>query len=68
MGAFGYSRDLDWKRSRYCADNACVEVADDGHDIVSVRDGKHPDGPVLSFPADNWKAFMSDVNAGHFDG
>lgn len=66
MAASGDGRSFNWKRSRYCADNACVEVAVDGDDVVLLRDGKHPDGPVLAFPATSWKAFLSGVNDGHF--
>ena len=44
----------------------CVEV---GHVITEVlmRDSKDPDGPVLHFTTDEWRAFIAGVKAGEFD-
>jgi hypothetical protein len=28
---------------------------------VAVRDSKHPDGPLLAFAADTWKAFTAQL-------
>lgn len=36
--------DLAWRRSSYCGNGACVEVAYTDNDQYVVRDGKHPDG------------------------
>ena len=58
---------MNWTRSSYCSDNACVEVAVDG-DEVWVRDSKDPDGPVLQFTADEWTAFVDGARAGEFNG
>ena len=33
---------------------------------MAVKDSKHPDGPVLLFSADQWKAFTEGVNLGEF--
>ncbi|MFF3003256.1 DUF397 domain-containing protein, partial [Kitasatospora sp. NPDC057940] len=33
---------------------------------VPVRDSKDPDGPVLAFPADAWRAFIAAVHEGEF--
>lgn len=64
-GAAG--RDLMWRRSGSCADQTCVEVAaaEDGH--ILIRDGKHPDGPVLGFTPMEWAAFLAGVKRGEFD-
>ncbi|MEV6346368.1 DUF397 domain-containing protein [Actinoplanes sp. NPDC051851] len=52
-----------WRRSSYCADNACVEVAVNG-DGIDVRDGKLPDSPILRFSRDSWADFIAAVKAG----
>ncbi|MFF0307172.1 DUF397 domain-containing protein [Streptosporangium sp. NPDC004379] len=59
---------LAWRKSSQSAqqDN-CVEVArlpGGGH---AVRDSKDPDGPVLRFGGDGWRAFLEGVRAGAFD-
>jgi hypothetical protein len=33
---------------------------------MAVRDSKHPDGPVLRFGAEEWRAFLADAKAGEF--
>ncbi|MET8281855.1 DUF397 domain-containing protein [Micromonospora sp. NPDC005174] len=37
----------------------CVEVADNLSGLVAVRDSKDPDGPVLVFEPEAWRAFVS---------
>jgi len=46
-----------WRKSSYSTTSGqdCVEVAG-----ASVRDSKNP-GPVLVFPAAEWKAFLSTL-------
>jgi len=46
-----------WRKSSYSDESGtnCVEVAES-----SVRDSKNP-GPVLVFPAAEWKAFLSTL-------
>ena len=47
-----------WRKSSCSGDSgACVEVALTSH-AVGVRDSKHPDGPVLIFPAGRWATFV----------
>lgn len=55
-----------WHRSPACADHNCVEVAGRSG-MVSVRDGKNPDGPVLLFERAEWDAFLIGAKAGAFD-
>lgn len=57
-----------WKRSSFCkADEPmCVEVFVGGNG-VAVRDSKNPAGPMLSFTADEWSAFVAGVKNGEFD-
>jgi hypothetical protein len=57
---------LSWVSSGACADGACVQVASDG-DGVFLRDGKEPDGNVLSFTRAEWTAFLNGVKTGNFD-
>ena len=53
-----------WRKSNRSGDNGgtCVEVGTAGP-AVAVRDSKHPDGPLLAFTADSWKAFTAQVKA-----
>ncbi|CDR07290.1 DUF397 domain-containing protein [Streptomyces iranensis] len=54
-----------WRRSSYSGPegNECVEVAD-LRTHIAVRDSKKADGPVLTFPADAFASFVSEVKAG----
>lgn len=52
---------------RACGPNGgnCVEFASrDG--LVGLRDSKNPDGPTLTFTADEWAAFAAGVVNGEF--
>jgi hypothetical protein len=51
-----------WRKSSYSGSNggACVEVGTAGL-AVAVRDSKDPNGPLLAFAADTWKAFAEQV-------
>ena len=60
--------DLDgatWRKSTYSNGSGgnCVEVADlpNGR---AVRDSKRPEGPILVFTKDQWRAFVQAVEAG----
>jgi uncharacterized protein DUF397 len=56
---------VKWRRSSRCSNNACVEVAKVDAAYL-VRDSKNPEGAVLSFSEDEWKAFAAGVAAGDF--
>ncbi len=64
-----------WRKSSYSGGNggACVEIAvvpgsKEGSDyVITMRDSKDPDGPVLTFTPDEWKAFTLGVQDGEFD-
>jgi Domain of unknown function (DUF397) len=53
-----------WRKSTYSNGSGgnCVEVADlpNGR---AVRDSKHPQGPILVFAADQWRAFVQGIKA-----
>ncbi len=53
----------EWRRSSFCADSACVEVAavDGG---VAMRDGKNPEAGSIWFSKPDWAAFLERVGAG----
>jgi hypothetical protein len=55
--------------SSYCAGNgSCVEVAPLAAGGRAVRDGKQgAAGPVLSFTAGEWTAFVAGIKAGEFE-
>ncbi|MFD1658571.1 DUF397 domain-containing protein [Streptomyces caeni] len=54
-----------WRRSSYSNANGgnCVEIADDLHGVVPVRDSKNPRGPVIVVPAAAWDAFVDSLKA-----
>jgi hypothetical protein len=53
-----------WHTSSHSGSNGgtCVEVGV-AAPAVAVRDSNHPDGPLLAFPADTWRAFTEQVKA-----
>ncbi|MBP2705149.1 DUF397 domain-containing protein [Microbispora sp. RL4-1S] len=57
--------DAHWRAA--CNGGACVEVAFHGG-WVGLRDGKQGDlGPVLTFTADEWDAFVRGIKDGRFE-
>jgi hypothetical protein len=57
--------NVDWRKSSFCGNSACVEVATDGGEFL-VRDSKSADSPVLKFTREEWAAFVAGVSAGEF--
>ncbi len=56
-----------WTKSSFSSsNNACVEVAADGDEIL-VRDSKHPDGGTLRFSRLEIDAFLRGAKNGEFD-
>ncbi len=57
-----------WRKASRSGGNggACVEVRR-YEGTVQVRDSKDPDGPVLTFPAAEWHAFVDALTNGEFD-
>lgn len=50
----------DWFKSKYSnANGTCVETRMTGD--VQVRDSKNPDGPILNFAPEAWRAFISKI-------
>jgi hypothetical protein len=59
--------EVEWRRSSYCANGNCVEVAFLGTDVL-VRDSKNQDGPMLRISFADWNIFLDGVRGGEFDG
>ena len=57
---------LAWRRSRFCAQGECVEIAV-REDRVLMRDSKTPYCQPLSYTKDEFSAFVRGVIAGDFD-
>lgn len=61
------SSDAQWRKSSRSSTNGnCVEVRHVA-DAVEVRDTKDRQGPILSFPAEAWRDFVTAVHSGEFD-
>jgi Domain of unknown function (DUF397) len=58
---------LEWTKSTYCADKACVEVALLNADTVGVRDGKDVGQPHLEFPRAEWMSFLDALTDGSLE-
>jgi hypothetical protein len=61
-----YSEDSGspWRKASYSAGNGeCVEVSS-RPGLVSVRDSKDPEGPVLSYSADAFQSFLAAAKGG----
>jgi hypothetical protein len=60
---------LRWRKASYSGSNGggCVEIARNLPGVVAVRDSKDPDGPVLAFAPDQWRAFTDQVKTDTFN-
>lgn len=56
---------VTWRRSSFCAQGECVEVAVSG-DAVLIRDSKDP-GPVQVYSAAEFRALALGIRAGEYD-
>lgn len=55
-----------WKRSSHCSLDDCVEVRHDNGKVM-LRHSKAPEGPVLTYSLDEWRAFVQGVQGHEFD-
>ncbi len=49
-----------WRKSRWCESGGCVEFAAIGSG-AAVRDSTDPQGPILRFSREDWRAFLAQV-------
>jgi len=56
---------LVWRKSTFCADGTCVEVAEDG-DAVLMRDSKDLGRGHLRFDRAAWRDFTDAITNGEF--
>ena len=61
------TENLAWGRARRCATSNCVEVAQDGDQVLVVRDSKGPQITTLQFTPQEWATFVAGVREGDFD-
>lgn len=61
------SQPATFKTSSFCLDGSCVAVAGDPDGGVLVTSTATPDAGVLSFTAEEWRAFVAGVRNGEFD-
>lgn len=54
-----------WRKSSASGVKGCVEIAVET--TILVRDSKDPDGPVLKYTAEEWRAFLKGAKDGEFD-
>ncbi len=57
---------LNFRKSSFSATDQCVEVAGGADGTRHVRDSKDRNGPVLTFTAPEWAAFVAGARAGEF--
>lgn len=50
-----------WRTASRCNNGECVEVALLSAGEIGVRDNKNPAGPVLTFSAREWDAFLHGI-------
>ncbi|MEH0417265.1 DUF397 domain-containing protein [Streptomyces sp. B21-083] len=61
------SRPLEWVKSSYSGNNGnCVEAAVLPGGGRALRDSKDRTGPMLTFSADEFRAFIAGASAGEF--
>jgi hypothetical protein len=61
-------QQIRWIKSSLSFSNGnCVQVATLPDGMIGIRNSKHPDGPVLRFTPDEWKAFLAGALCGEFD-
>jgi hypothetical protein len=60
-------RAAAFRKSSFCANRECVEVAGSQGEVVLMRDSKDQSGALLEFSLGAWDAFIRGIKAGEFD-
>lgn len=59
---------LNWVKSSLSFSNGnCVEVAGLANGGIGVRNSRDPEGGMLRFTPDEWRAFLGGARNGEFD-
>lgn len=59
---------LKWRKSRYSNPcGSCVELARRADGGITIRNSRHPGGPVLIYSRAGMAAFIHGIKAGEFD-
>jgi len=53
---------LVWRKSRFCGNASCVEIAFDA-DAVFIRDSKNPAAAALQFDPKAWREFIAGLRS-----
>jgi hypothetical protein len=56
-----------WRKSSFCSDSVCVEVARVRADLIAMRDGKCLSQPPLYFDREAWGSFLDGIVAGEYN-
>jgi hypothetical protein len=59
--------EITFKKSSFCQDGGCVEVAALPSGDIALRDAKDPSLPAHVFNRAEWAAFVAGVRNGEFD-
>ncbi len=57
----------EWRKSTRSGNQANCVMVRNSPTTVQVKDSKHPEGAVLSFTHDEWRAFVGGAAEGEFD-
>lgn len=56
---------MSWRRSSYCSDSTCVEIAVTGDETL-MRDSKNKNQPFIRIDRTAWEQFIKGVENGEF--
>jgi hypothetical protein len=59
-GAMKERNELTWRKSSWSSGGSCVEIAEDGTEIV-IRHSQHPDGPILRIDRSVFSDFIACI-------
>lgn len=58
---------MDWIKSSHSDTKYCVETCQRPDGLVAVRQSNDPDGAVLLYTEQEWRAFIAGAKGGEFD-
>lgn len=56
-----------FRKSSFCSNGGCVEIARLSTGDVAIRDSKDPSRSALVYTSSEWRDFISGVKSGEFD-